>query len=295
MNKNLSLLSAASLLLVATHLPAQTSGTSHPEALDDSITTASAPVKPAKPSPDVPLATSAPALHQHDAPPAPVIVASSTPAEAPAPIVRNQNLVVTDDINSGIVTEAYSPDNEVPEGTLFHVKLDGDISTVTTARGAAFHAQLVNPIQRHGVILVPAGAMLSGRVSALHGGRRISGSATIHLEPEFITLPDGTSYKVQAQVIDLAHMRGSHVSSEGTIIGNDHTKGEMAALGLTTASTPVAGAVLGGGVGAVVGLGVGVTAGSIFWLRHENQQTLPQGTELILSLNQPMLLQNVAN
>ena len=294
MKRNLPILAAASVLMAAASLPAQTTGTAHPEDLGDSISVATPQSPIAKPSPAVPYSAPAPILRTHDV--------DNTVAAQPAPIVETAQatshsapLSTTDDINSGIVTEVPAAENEVPEGTLLRVTLDNTISTQTTIRGAAFHAELTQDIARHGKVVVPAGTMLSGQVSQLHGGPRISGAAIIHLKPEFLTLPDGTTYKLDAQVIDLAHHSSSHVSEEGTIIGNDHSKGTMAALGLTTASAAAAGAMIGGGAGALVGAGVGAGVGTVWWLKHENQQTLPKGTEIIFSLNRPMLLENVTN
>ena len=39
-------------------------------------------------------------------------------------------------------------------------------------------------------------------MTEVHGGRRISGGALLHLEPRNVTLPDGTHYIVHAQLID---------------------------------------------------------------------------------------------
>jgi hypothetical protein len=48
--------------------------------------------------------------------------------------------------------------------------------------------------------------------------------------------------------------------------------------------------MIGGGVGAVVGLAVGAGAGTVLWLRQDRQQSLPEGTEIVFSLNEPLIL-----
>jgi hypothetical protein len=235
-------------------------------------------------------------VHAVTGPSAPVIVVAQPPAP---PIETAQSThpapVIADDLNSGIVAEVYSPENELPEGTLLHVSLDADISTETSARGAAFHAQLLQPIERHGKVILPAGAMLHGRITQIHGGHRIGGPASIHLEPEYLTMPDGVTYKVNAQVIDIGRATNAKVSSEGSILGDSHPKATLGALGLTTASSAAAGAMVAGVPGAVVGGAIGAGVGTIWWLKRENQETLPQGSEIIFSLNRPMLLENVTN
>jgi hypothetical protein len=288
-------LTAAASLLLAAPLFAQSSGVSHPEDLNDSIsaTTQAPPQHYQKPSAGIPIDNaSAPAPVLHDRSYVPPASGSDQPSVETAQIVRREApLTVTDDINSGVVIDVPTNANELPEGTLFRTVLDSEISTQTTARGAAFHTQLTQNIEHRGRVIIPAGSILSGRVSNLHEGRRISGSAAIHLQPEFVTLPDGVTYRLDAQVVDLAHIRNSHVSGEGTIVGNDHSKGTLTTLGLTTGAAAVTGAVVGGGVGAVVGAGIGAGVGTVWWLKHENQETLHAGTEIIFSLTQPMPLE----
>jgi hypothetical protein len=289
MKPNLLLLSA---VLFTTAAYAQTTGVSHPEDIQDTITTA-AP-KPVKPSPAVQMPTPAPVLRVHAVDPA-TAPSGPTPAEAPLQVAVTHAPVITDDINSGIVSEVYSPENELPEGTLLRVSIDADISTATAQRGQAFHAQLLQPIERHGKVILPEGTMLHGRITQVHGGHRIGGPASIHLEPEFVTLPDGVTYKVNAQVIDLGRAVDSKVSAEGTIQGDSHPRATLAALGLTTASSAAAGAMVAGVPGAVVGGAIGAGVGTVWWLKRDNQETLAQGSEIIFSLNRPMLLQDVKN
>ena len=107
-----------------------------------------------------------------------------------------------------------------------------------------------------------------------------------------ITLPDGSFYKLHAQVVDLTTDQRAHVTSEGTIISNDRTPGTVAALGVTTTAGLITGAALGGGVGAVVGAGIGAGVSTAIWVNQDTTQTLHEGTEVIFSLNQPMLLEN---
>ena len=293
-----SLTTAASLLLAAP-LFAQTAGVSHPEDLSDPITaTTPAPAQHyQKPSPAIPIdnsAPSAPVLHERDAAASGPSVSDGyqePPIQTAQIVRRDPSLTVTDDVNSGVVIDVPTRANELPEGTILRARLDSEISTQTTQRGAAFHAELTQNIEHRGRVIIPAGSILSGRVTSLHEGRRINGSAYIHLQPEFVTLPDGVTYRMDAQVVDLAHVRNSHVSGEGTIVGNDHSKGTMTTLGLTTGAAAVTGAVVGGGVGAVVGAGIGAGVGTVVWLKQENQETLHAGTEIVFSLNQPMPLE----
>jgi len=290
MKTSLSILSAAGLVLAAAQLSAQTTGTSHPESLDDTIT-ASAPAPAAKPSPAVPMAAPAPALHVHDSEDASAAPAAVIVRQAPVLAAQNADAaipVATDDPNSGVIVEIASAPNEVPLGAILKVRLNHEISTLNNQRNDRFDALLTVPVERKGVVLLPIGTVLSGVVTDLESGHHLRKGAAIHLETDSITLPDGSTYKLNAQVIDVSPH--AHVTSEGTIIGNDPTPGTNAAIGVSTGAGAVTGAVLGGGVGAVVGAGIGAGVSTTVWARQDTSETLTPGTEIIFMLNQPVML-----
>lgn len=288
-------LAAAFVLLPVLQLRAQMTGTSHPEDLDDTKPTV--PVDGThyvKPSPAAPMATdpvaatppAAPVLYQHGTAYAPVQTASAN---------NDPTLNVTDNINSGVVTSVAIGPNELPIGTRLTATIQQPISTQTTPAGSRFTAAISTDVTRNGVVFLPAGSIVYGRITQIHGGRRISGPSAIRLQPDSVSLPDGTTYKLNAEVTDLDHFNDSHVNSEGTIVGNVHPGTTAAAVGFTTTSAVVAGAVVGGGVGAVVGLGVGAGVAGIWWLKHDRQQELPTGTEMIFTLNTPLQLHPTAH
>lgn len=293
---------AAVACLMVPRLYAQTTGVSHPELLNDNLNTNNDPATedhyvPPSHSTTVAAPTTAATV---PVPPnttttytdvyVPYHPAGSAPAPVQTALVRHSDPtpVVTDDINSGVVTSVPVGPNELAAATVLKTTLQNDISTKDTLAGTPFSAVLVNDVGHDGRVLLPAGSVVHGRITQIHGGKRIGGAAAIRLQPDTITLPDGTNYRLDAQVIDLDHFEDSHVNSEGTIVGNTHPKATAGALGLTTTSAVVAGALIGGGVGAVVGLGVGAGAGAVWWLKHDREQLLPQGTEVVFDLNRPM-------
>ncbi len=282
-------LAAATVLLPAAH--GQTTGTSHPEQLDDQITTSPAPSSAphyVKPSPAIPAA--APADTTNSYPPAePVPAVAAMPAPVPAQSVEGRRLLTPSaDPDANIVTSVPDVPGQVNEGTPLRARLQNPLSTQETKVGDTFLAELVQPVTQHGVVLIPVGAQIRGRISAVHGGRRLTGRASIRLQPDFITFPDGTSHRIHAELIDLDNFADAHVNSEGTVVGTEHTKATIAAIGLTTASAAAAGAIIGGGVGAGIGAAIGVGAGTVVWLRRDVQQELPVGTGLVFSLDEPL-------
>jgi hypothetical protein len=303
---------AVSLAFVpAAHILAQTdsqsdaemTGTSHPEKLNDTI---DATVQPTpqqhyvKPSPAVPMPapTDTTTYSNTYVPYNP----SNPPTLQPRPSgdhyvapsgtysQADPHAFVDSDINSGVVTAVRTGPNELPIGTRITALLDTPISTRITPAGAHFTATLATPVMHDGRVLLPIGTLISGRVTEIHGGRRISGASAIRLQPDNLVLPDHATYRLNAEVTDLDHFKDSHVNSEGTITNTGNKAAGAAAIGLTTGSAAVAGALIGGGVGAVVGAGIGAGVGTVWWLRQDHQQTLPQGTEIVFNLNDSLVI-----
>jgi hypothetical protein len=289
---SISLAAASFVLLSGAPLFAQMTGTSHPEDLDDTKpvltpdTSHYVPPTHATPTVSVTVTTPAPTepvLYQRNPQP-PTQTAAINPAMGAVP-----------DPDGQIVTDVPVGPNELPIGARLPATLQQPISTQTTLQGTRFTAALSADVSRNGVVLLPAGSIVYGRITHIHGGRRISGPSAIRLQPDSVSLPDGTVYPVRAEVTDLDHYADSHVNEEGTIVGNTHPGQTAAAVGLTTTTAVVAGAVIGGGVGAVVGLGVGAGVATVWWLKHDRQQELPTGTQIVFTLNTPLQLSATAH
>ena len=206
------------------------------------------------------------------------------------PYTANVPLAAKEDVDAGIVMDVPHGANECPPGTLLKVRMHETLSTKTTARGTNFTAELTEPVRENERVLIPAGSTLRGRVTYVHGGKRIGGVAALHLEAHTLVLPDGREYALRAQVIDTDQSFATRIDGEGTIVRRDHIKGTLAAMSLTTGSAAVAGAVIGGGVGAAVGAGVGAGLSAAWWLKQDRQTVLPQDTAVTFSLNDSLEL-----
>jgi hypothetical protein len=280
-------LAAAAIILTGAPLFAQMTGTSHPEDLDDTqpvLTPDTSHYVP--PSRAATVTVTTPTLYQRT--PQYAQVPNQTAAVNPA-------MGAVSDPDGEVVTNVPVGPNELPIGAKLNATLQQPISTQTTLPGSRFTATLSADVSRNGVVLLPAGSIVYGRITHIHGGRRISGPSAIRLQPDSVSLPDGTVYPIRAEVTDLDHYADSHLNNEGTIVGNTHPGETAAAVGLTTTSAVVAGALIGGGVGAVVGLGVGAGAATVWWLKHDRQQELASGTQIVFTLNTPLQLNPTAH
>lgn len=281
MKLSIPALVGGTFLLLSVPVIAQTTGTSHPETLKDDIVVAppQAPVVQTPP----PAPALQPRVVEQPAPIQRQAEEAYQPA-TPAHDVRTPD----NDLDAGIVTTAPHYENALSEGTVLRAHLVGELSTANTKQGSHFIATLSHNVEHDGRVILPVGASVEGRISEVRGGHRLGAAAAIHLVPESVTLPDGTLYRLDAQLIDLDAGRNTRVNSEGTVVGNDHTAGHLATLGATTGGGAIAGAIIGGGPGLLIGAGIGAGVGTVIWLRQDRQQTLQEGTELVFSLTSPM-------
>ena len=213
-----------------------------------------------------------------------------TAPAAVASVREDGGFVNGGDPDGMIVTRIEGPANELPVGTLIKVRMQEGLSTMETAVGQPFHGELTEAVERDGRVLLPAGAVLSGRVTDVHGGKRITGAASIHLQPMEITMPDGQKYRIAAQVADTDHYHATKVDEEGTIVRKDHAGKTLAAMGLVTGAGIATGAVVAGVPGAVVGGLVGAGVGTAVWLKQDRQMALPAGTKVVFSLDRALVV-----
>lgn len=292
-------LTVAILLFPAAQMLGQTTGTSHPEQLGDTITTSPAQSPSphyVKPSPYVYSAanageaTAAPQTATTQSP-APIVEAVPATGAVPAQTsMLHHAPSPAADPDGSIVTSVPEIPGQMNEGTMLHVRLQTPLSTTDSHVGDTFLAELTQPVTQNGQVLLPIGSQIRGRISEVHGGHRIGGPASIRLQPDFITLPDSTTYRLYAEVAGIDELSDSHVNYEGTIVGAGHSKAALTTVAATTGGAAVAGAAIGGGVGAVVGAGVGAGLGTIWWLKRDVQQELPVGTRLLFSLDEPLAI-----
>ena len=140
---------------------------------------------------------------------------------------------VEDPRDAMIVMSVPERQGELREGTLLKTKMLDTLSTSSTVPGSRFTAEVTEPIERNGRVIIPVGSILDGQVTEVHGGKRISGGALLHLETRNVTLPDGTHYIVHAQLIDTGKSEFK-VTNEGTLKKKDHAKETLVVMGGVT-------------------------------------------------------------
>jgi hypothetical protein len=281
---------------------AQTRGVSQPDSSPITESTDEAPQRAAKPSPATPAPSKTPSSEVYG-PYVPYQGPKSAGAPTRTPLSKSAydpdaNIVTSverqpedkTDYDKGVVTSVPEREGEIREGTLVKVRVLKSLSTATTVEGTDVTAELTEPVEKNGRVILPIGSVMLMRVTQIHSGKRISGAAAIHLEPHSVTLPDGTQYLLHAQLIDTSQDSNTRVNNEGTLLRRDHAKETMAVLGGVTGAGAVAGAMIGGGPGALIGAGIGAGAGTVVWLKQDRQASLPEDSRLVFSLTAPMPL-----
>jgi hypothetical protein len=270
-------------------------GTSNPPA-DDTIETSSTPA--AKPPAGRPVA---PPQDQYQSRPQPSsvdpsanyvdpdsgIVAVQPRAAAPAqPTLASRSDFA--DPDGDIVHPRPLPPGVLAEGTTIRVRLLEGLSTATTEQGEAFRSRVGSDVLQGGQVLIPAGAEIDGKVVEVSSGH-VGGHGTMRLQPEAVVLPDGTRYKLHAEVTGTPGSR-THVGSEGTINPDSRAKRDGIEYGGAVGAGVTTGAILGGPVGALTGglIGAGVVTAHL--LVSHPQARLEPGTALIFTLSEPLRL-----
>src|SRR5580698_386712 len=189
-----------------------------------------------------------------------------------------------------ISTVAAQTGSPVPAGTALMVRLETTLATFSNKAGDPFQARLTQAVVLNGKTLIPAGAMVEGRVTKVAEPRRISGKPTIGILPESLILPTGEHFFLDATLVDTNAGRDTDVNQEGQFKGSGHDRNDQLEVGGGAAGGMLIGGLAGGPVGLVVGGAIGAGATGVHWLTKHHSAALRAGTELTLELNRPLAM-----
>ena len=182
--------------------------------------------------------------------PAPV-----TPVPAPAP-ARSQTSV--------------SP-NEVPAGTELDVRLQNSLNSGTAQVEDRFEGTTLVDLNVNGRVLIPAGSVMRGVVTAVEAGTRTNRTSRMTVSFDQVTV-NGRAYPMRGTVTQA-------IEGEGI-------RGEATRAGAGAAVGGIIGAVLGGVKGAVLGVLIG--GGGTIAATEGKEVDLPQGTVLRVRVDAPL-------
>ena len=292
---------AAALGAQQTSQPDPYQGTSNPPP-DDTIVTSTpsapapkpSPGKPAQPAPVQPQAQpqaqpqpasvdpalAAPADGTDDGI---VQIAPDTPAQ---PGLSQRN--AANDPDGDIVHPAPLGPGELGEGTTIRVRLLERLSTAESQSGETFRTRVASDVLQDGQVLIPAGAEIDGKVMNVSSGHP-GGHGSMRLSPDTVILPDGSRFRLYAQVTGTPGS-GTRVGSEGAINPGSRLKRDGIEYGGAVGAGVTTGAILGGPAGALTGSLVGAGLVTAHLLISHPQATLDEGTTLVFTLTEPLSL-----
>lgn len=194
---------------------------------------------------------------------------------------------------------AYDPDGdivhprpmragELQEGTAIRVHLMDRLSTAETEKGEPFHTRVATDVMQGGQVVIPAGSEIDGRVVDVSTGH-VAGHGTMRLAPEMVILPNGTRYRLHAELTS-APGSSTRVTGEGTIQPGSRLKRDGIEYGGAVGAGAVTGAIVAGPVGALTGSLIGAGAITVHLLVNHPQATLDSGTTLMFMLTDSLYL-----
>lgn len=196
-------------------------------------------------------------------------------------------LVACTCMSSMAAAQTSSP---VPAGTALMAKLETTLATFSNKAGDPFQARLTQPVVLNGKTVIPAGAMIEGRVTRVAEPRRISGKPTIGILAESLILPSGERFFLDATLVDTNAGRDTDVNQEGEFKGSGHDRRDQLETGGGTAGGMLIGGLIGGPPGILIGGVVGAGSTGVHWLSKHRSAILRSGTELTLELNRPLAM-----
>jgi len=181
--------------------------------------------------------------------------------------------------------QAVSP---VPAGTALMVKLETTLATFSNKAGDPFRGSLTQAVVLDGKTVIPAGAVVEGRVTKVEEPRRIAGKPVIGILPEALILPTGERLFLDATLVDTNVGNGTDVDQEGQFKGSGHDRRDQLETGGGTAGGMLIGGLIGGPPGVLIGGIVGAGSTGAHWLSKHRSAILPAGSTLTIELNRPL-------
>jgi len=136
----------------------------------------------------------------------------------------------------------------VPSGTEIAIRINQNINVKHAVAGEHFSGEVVEPVSRNGIVLIPRGTPVSGRVDEAHRRGHFKGRSVLELRLTSMTL-NGSEYALDTHD-NVRTKKGKGRRSAGFIGG-------------LTGAGMLIGGVASGGVGLAIGAASGAGAGTL--------------------------------
>jgi hypothetical protein len=179
----------------------------------------------------------------------------------------------------------------VPAGTTLRVRINETVNSKTSRIGERVTGTVVDPVySSNGVMLIPQGSTVSGRVDAVTPAAKGGKPGSIDMHFTQIATPNGTKRVINGMLTDLIADK-TRSDNEGTTTAKTMRHRKLIFIGGGTAGGAVLGGAIGGGKGALIGALLGAGGGYLGQkLTKGPEAEVPVGTEFGVYLSQRISL-----
>ncbi len=190
-----------------------------------------------------------------------------------------------------IVKKPVIPVYTVSSGEKFRVRMNETLSSKTARVGDRFTTTVTEPVYSNtGVIVIPTGSKVIGRVDAVKAAKKGGDPGTISVSFNQVELPNGVRRAINGSLTDLDTKKAKS-DNEGNASGDDRKNDKVIFIGGGAAGGAILGAAVGGGKGALIGGILGAGAGLLGErLTKGEDAEVKTGTEFGVYLNQSISL-----
>jgi hypothetical protein len=171
-----------------------------------------------------------------------------------------------------------TPKYTVPVDTTIRLRLNDPLSSKDVRVGDTFGSTVVTPVYVRGVEVIPAGSIVTGKITHVTRASRKSQAGSINVTFTQLELPNGAHHPINGSLTTSAS-----ADNEGEVKGKSSTKKNVAFVG----AGAVVGGVINGAAGAVTGGIIGVGRGLI---KKGQEAEVDAGKEFNISLNRGVTL-----
>jgi hypothetical protein len=200
--------------------------TPQPEAPTQAVPAPRVVVKPKKELPPPPPVSRPAPIERAATPVPPPVQQPAPPPPPPQPVVRT-------------IT--------IPSGTTLPIRVTQTLDSASTQEGDRFSGAVATDIVQDGMLVIPRGAAVSGRVTEVHEAAHFKGSSLLTVELTGVT--------VHGQNIALS-------TSPYSVEGKGRGKNTAVKTGVGAAAGALLGGIFGGGKGAAIGAAAGGGTGA---------------------------------
>lgn len=210
----------------------------------------------------------------------PPAIAPVSPGEQSRPRAGDEPAMPADERRGGTrerQTQGRQAPLVIPDGTQMKIRLTTQINTRTNREGDRFTATVVDPADY-------SEAAIEGHIAKLRKSGKASGKTELALAFDSITLKDGRSGRLAAQIERVYQSETvKEVDEEGNVQTSSRTKDTAVRSAGGAALGAIIGGIAGGGKGAAIGAAVGAGAGlgSVF-IDGGKELILDPGTEILI-------------